>query len=315
MMNLTNRSILFICFCLLSIFVVYEHASSADAVDLATMIERENKLAAGESEFFNPWQYRILSVWIIESMRGVLGGVLPFLILSFIQNVIIFGLAFAYYKMLGIKNPLLILGGILILAYSFAHSTFASDLSFNTYFDIIFYLTGAWLILTQRYVWIIPLTFVACLNRETCGFIPLMLVVPFVGISKQKWMIAGAALAAYAIAFLSVRFYYGFQPAVGIHGITSPVDYLKFNLTFFKMYPELLGTFMILPVIVLLGFRNLPVVLQRWFWLIVPFWFVLHLAKSTAIETRLFLVPVAIIFVPAFLWLIENYSENRKLPG
>jgi hypothetical protein len=147
-----------------------------------------------------------------------------------------------------------------------------------------------------------------------------MLIVPFLdkrlrGVTRQQWSIAITSLVAYAIVFIGVRLYYGYQPAVGIHGITSVKDYLLYNLKFFRMYPELIGTFTILPIIVILGLKKLPLVLQRWFWLIVPFWIVLHLVKSTAIETRLFLVPVALIFVPAFLWLIEEYSENRKLPG
>ncbi|MEI9917743.1 MAG: hypothetical protein WDO14_02955 [Bacteroidota bacterium] len=326
-MNPTGKIILFTCFCLLSIYVVYEHATSGAAVDLATQIDRHKKLIDGQSEFFNPWQYRILSALVLQAMidvyQAVVPGkpeIVPYLALSFIQNVIIFYLAFAYYKVLGIRNPLLILAGIVMLSYSFASSTFASDLSFNTYFDIIFYLAAGWLILTGRYVWIVPLTIVATMNRETCGFIPLMLIAPFIdkklgGVTKQQWIITIASLVGYVVVFVGIRLYYGYQPAVGIHGITGVKDYLLFNLKFFRMYPELIGTFTILPIIVLLGFKKLPVVLQRWFLLIVPVWIVIHFAKSTAVETRLFLVPMTLIFVPAFLWLIEEYSESRKLQG
>jgi hypothetical protein len=306
---------------------VYEHATSGVAVDLATQVERHKNMIAGESEFFNPWQYRIFSSLVLQLMIDVYNVVapgkpeiVPYLALSFIQNILIFYLAFAYYKILGLRNPLLILGGIVVLSYSFASSTFASDLSFNTYFDVIFYLAAGWLILTGRYLWIVPLTMIACLNRETCGFIPLMLIIPYVdkklgGVTRQQWMIAIGSLVGYAVVFIGVRMYYGYQPALGIHGITSVTDYLLFNLKFFRMYPELIGTFTILPIVVIPGFKKLPVVLQRWFLLIVPFWIVLHLAKSTAVETRLFLVPMALIFVPAFLLLIEEYSESRKLQG
>src|ERR1043165_9362183 len=142
-MNFTSKIILFVCFCLLSVYIVYEHATSGVAVDLATQVERHKNMIAGQSEFFNPWQYRIFSSLVLQVMIDIYNAVapgrpeiVPYLALSFIQDVIIFYLAFAYYKVLGIKNPLLILAGIVLLAYSLASSTFASDLSFNTYFDI-----------------------------------------------------------------------------------------------------------------------------------------------------------------------------------
>jgi hypothetical protein len=110
---------------------------------------------------------------------------------------------------------------------------------------------------------------------------------------------------------VAVRAYFGYQPAVGIHGMTSPKDFFMFNITFFRMYPLLLGTLSVIPIVVMFNLGNLPAILRHWFWLIVPFWFLIHLAKGTAVETRLFLVPQVIIFLPAFLLLIDHwYVEN-----
>jgi hypothetical protein len=53
--------------------------------------------------------------------------------------------------------------------------------------------------------------------------------------------------------------------------------------------------------------------LKRWCLLIVPFWLVIHMVKSTAMESRLFLVPQALIFIPAMLWLIEDFYKRYSL--
>jgi hypothetical protein len=222
-----------------------------------------------------------------------------------------------YFQKLGIRNPFLQAAGLLVLCFCISTSVFQSDLSFNTYFDIIFYLIAALLILNERIWWIIPLTVIAALNRETSGFIPLMALAPFAfsfrEYTRAKIIVVSTSLALFALVFVSVRAYYGYQPAVGIHGMTSPADFFMFNITFLRMYPLLLGTLSIVPIIVLFNLRKLPVLLRHWFWLIVPVWFVIHLVKGTAMETRLFLVPQALIFLPAFLLLIDHwYQENMN---
>lgn len=314
---------------LLSVYVVYEHATSPLAVDMQTQIDRHGRWMAGESEFFNPWQYRIFSAYVLEGVIGVFHFVLPgkpeavpYVALHFVQVLIIFYLSLMYFKRLGLRNPFLQLAGLLVLCFCISTSVFQSDLSFNTYFDIIFYLTAAILILDGHIWWMVPLTALAALNRETSGFIPLMVLVPFTlrlrEISRPAALVACLSMAVFVIAFIAVRVHYGFQPAVGIHGMTSPMDFLMFNLTFLRMYPLLLGTLSIIPIVVIFNLAKLPVILRHWFWLIVPVWFVVHLAKGTAVETRLFLVPQVIIFIPAFLllvdhWYVENLNSSTPL--
>jgi hypothetical protein len=307
---------------LLSFYVLYEHATSPLAVDMQRQIERHEKVIAGQSEFFNPWQYRIFSAGVVEAVIRIYNSVrpggseaIPYLAVHFVQVVAIFLLCLFYFQKLGLRNPFLLAIGLVISCFCISTSVFQSDLSFNTYFDIIFYLTAALLILTGRIAWIIPLTAIAALNRETSGFIPLMVLAPFTtnlaAIDRRKIVVAAASLVVFAIVFFSVRWYFGFQPAVGIHGMTSPSEFLMFNLTFFRMYPLLLGTLSIVPLVVIFHLAKLPVLLRHWFWLIVPFWFVIHLVKGTAMETRLFLVPQLLIFIPSFLLLIDHwYNEN-----
>ncbi len=318
-----SRWLLFLLFSILSAYIVYEQATDSIAIDLETQLVRHERMLSGESEFFNPWQYRVLSTYLVEGFYQTIHFVIPqvdkiyaFLFFRFLQNVLIFYIAFLYYQSIGVRNPLLILTGICILSYAMAHSVFQSDLSFNTYFDIFFYLLGGWLIIREKYVWIIPLMFVAALNRETSLLIPAMLVVPFIQwkrmiIPGNVLRIATASVFAFFVVFIGVRVFYGYQPSEGIHGMKGFADYLLFNIRFKRMYPELIGTLSFLPIMVLLFLRILPLLLQQWFWVVCPVWFAIHLAYSTAVETRLFLVPHALIFIPAFLYLIEDWYKRQ----
>jgi len=308
---------------LMSGYVTYMHIADGRAIDMDRQIDRHEKIMAGNSEFFNPWQYRIFAPLLLEGLILVYKKtlpaqpeVLPFIVLHFIQLILVFYLALLFYEALGLRNPFALWTGLIFVCYNMASSAFMSDLSYNTYFDIAFYLLAGLLIIRERYYWLVPLTFIATLNRETCAFIPLMVLIPFfrkdVIDRRKRLIVAGLSGIAFLAAFLGTRWYFGYQPAVGINGMTSPLDYLTFNVTFFRLYPLLIGTLGIIPLIVVLNFSKLRhLCLRRWFWLIVPAWFAIHLLKANAMETRLFLVPQVLIFVPAFLFLMERWYKAQ----
>lgn len=313
-----------VCFILLSSYVVYKQATDLNAISLDEQVARHQRMLAGESEFFNPWQYRILSMYVVEGfhqglhlLSARMDKPVSFLLFRFLQTLLIFYIAKSYYEALAIRNPWLILSGMLIMAFSMAHSVFQSDLSFNTYFDILFYLIAGLLIIRKKYPWIIPLMVLAALNRETSLLIPGMLIIPFITwkpfhIQRNILWISAFAGLAFAICFIGVRMYFGYPPAEGINGMKGLTDYLFFNLRFFRTYPELMGTLAFLPLVVILFLKRLPIILQQWFWVVCPVWFLIHFAYSTAVETRLFLVPQVLIFIPAFLWLIENWYGQSE---
>lgn len=304
--------------------MVYKQATDSHAVDLERQEVRHQRMLDGDSEFFNPWQYRMFSTLVAEGFYRGLNSIIPsmdrvksFLLFRFLQNLLIFFVADLYFRALNIRNPWLRLTGQLILAFCMAHSVFQSDLSFNTYFDILFYLLAAWLILKKYYIWIIPVTAVAAFNRETSALIPAMLVIPFINWKARRipWSVLKPGIVAgilFILVFVSVRVYYGYRPAVGIHGMTTIRDYVLFNMKFFRIYPELLGTLAFLPIVVLVYLKRLPEMLRTWFWIICPIWFVIHFVYTTAVETRLFLVPQALIFIPAFLLLVESWYKDNE---
>lgn len=301
----------------LSLYVLYEQVVNCHAIDMATQLFRHNNVLEGKSEFFNPWQYRVLSVYLVEFLQLFFLRIFDnhyyaFYFLRFLQNLAIFVVAYKYYKALELKSDFLIVLGILLLGYNMSHSVFQSDLSLNTYFDVLFYLLTGYLIVMNKALWILPLIVIAALNRETSILIPILLAgcaIDFTNkkiANRQNIKIAVWSLVFFMIIFISLRLYYGMPSAVGIHGMQSPLEYLKFNLTFFRMYPELFGTLGIIPLIVILRFKSLNNYLRTFFFLLVPVWFIIHFLKSTAVETRLFLVPQALVFIPACLKIIEK---------
>lgn len=308
-------------YAILSIYVVYRQATDGNAITLQEQVVRHERMLSGNSEFYNPWQYRILSTYLVEWFTQLvtlllgINVVKAFLIFRLLQNLFIFGLAHLLWQRIGILNPWLILSGMVLLGFNMAHSVFQSDLSFNTYFDVFFYLLGSWLILSDRIVWIIPLMLAAALNRETSLLIPGMVLLagitwkPF-SIKRKYFWVAGASVIAFLFVFVSVRMYYGYRVPEGINGMVSFSDYLRFNFSYKRVYPEMIGTFAVLPLVVILFLKRLPMMLKQWFWLICPAWFSIHFAFSTVVETRLFLVPQTLIFIPAFIFLVEAWYAN-----
>lgn len=314
-------------FIILSAYVLYEQAMSCIGVGMEVQMERHVRFMAGDAEFYNPWQYRVLSGYVLEGfirffdiLPMKLHSFIPYFALKFLQNMLVFWAGWHFYKALKIQSWNLLLVGLLLLAFNMSNSNWQADMAYNTYFDVFFYLLAGWIILKAHPAWIVPVTALAVLNRETSGFIPVMLILtafsfrPFRLERKERLWYGLLALLVYVILFAGVRWYFGLQPYEAIHDIDTPLEFFRFNIGFFSMYPQLIGTFGIVPLLALLAFRKWPAYLQATGLLIIPFWVLVHLFKSMAMETRLFLVPQALIFIPALLSLIEWEWKKIQMP-
>ena len=309
---------------ILSAYIVYEQAISCIGVGMEIQMERHARFIAGNSEFFNPWQYRVLSGLILEGFIRAFNALplqvhpyTPYFALRFLQNILIFWVAYHYYRALSGKSWFLLLTGILLLAFNMSNSNWQADMAYNTYFDIFFYLLAAYVILKAHPAWIIPITAIAVLNRETSGFIPFMLMLTAFDfekmrlVRKKRLWYGVISLAIYFVLFGAVRLYFGLRPYEAIHDIDTPWEFFQFNIRFFNMYPQLIGTLGIVPLITIFWFRRWPFFLRAIGLLIIPFWVIIHLFKSMAMETRLFLVPQALIFIPALICLVEYELKKR----
>jgi hypothetical protein len=241
------------------------------------------------------------------------------------QNIIIFLFSLWYFRTLKFSFQVSFVG-LIILAYGLCFAFFASGLSFNIYTQIAFFLLAAIFINLQKDEWIIPLTILAALNREEAIFIPVMLMASrFVQInlkSPDKHFILTLtrrvllSIIGFFVIYWGLRYILGPAPYDNSrYGAVYPgmmlIQLNAFNpntwIGLFEMYNGL-------PLFILL-FKKWPAILKSYLILLVAPWFILEFAFGSADETRLFLVPLFITFVPAALSLFPilntNLQENR----
>jgi hypothetical protein len=233
-----------------------------------------------------------------------------FITFRVLQNLAIFILVFLYYRKLGL-NTYAALVGLTLLAWGMSHSNFNSDLSFNTYSDFLFYCVAALAILYESYGWVVPVTALAACNRETSGLIPVMLLAyTFIRERDNRARaIAVAALTVYVVVFIGLRFVYGPRPLMAGYGNRPGLDYLTYNLFHFRTYVQGFATLGILPFTALYAFRHWPNDLRAFFWAIVPIWILIHSVLSIVNETRYFLMPLGLVFIPGTLFGLLRYTE------
>jgi hypothetical protein len=279
-------------------------------------LERHTDVLQGRAP--NPWQYRVLSEWIAAGFVKLFGFlpapdavVFGFLSFRLLQNIAILICAFLLYKRLG-NSSLLGLLGIFLLAASMKNALFESDLSFNTYFDLLFYLLAALLILDKKYLWIIPLMFFASLNRETSGLIPFLLLsaawtdsdsAPF-----KRMFPAFLSLVVWGIVFAALRFIYPGRPLFIPYDRAPGFSLLIYNLTRPVTWTELFHTLGFIPLLGLPVFFAWHSFWKRFFFILIPVWFGIHAVASVMAETRLFLVPQALIFIPGIIFLVRHLA-------
>ncbi len=320
-----------------TVYIVYEHTVDADSIPLSEQYKRHQDLLNMESEFYNPWQYRIFSTYLQEGVSFVISPLVPeighpsfkefqpyisVIVLKFLTIGILLYMFIVYLGALDINNDAHAYVLLMILTFQISNSTFASGHSINTYFDIIFYLAGAILVLKNKTFGLIPVVFFAALNRETSGLIPFLILYTIKGgdwkgisLKSKRVVVLLICLFVYSSVFIGTRLYFG-SPDYhgGLTKLESPLDFFLFNLTFPRSSLELFGTLGFLPILYLFYFRkiNHDFILFS-FLLIVPAWFAIHFFFSQVSESRMFLVPNVLVFLPGIgLLLDQRAGHNNK---
>ncbi len=176
----------FICFCLalLSVYPVYRNFYYSNGIKT---YERHQAVLEKRSEFYNPWQYRVLAPAIVEGMLWIYNNTIDriypieeklnfsiantsgtnaetdeFVRLMQTPGAMKYMIVFIFFRFIEhflifylawrlwnyfTGNNYLVFFGICFLALSMGNAVTAADLSFNTYLDNIFYLLTALLIL------------------------------------------------------------------------------------------------------------------------------------------------------------------------
>jgi hypothetical protein len=364
-----KQKLLFIAFCfsLLSLYPIYKNFYNGAAV---TTYERHIALIEGRSEYFNPWQYRMLCPLVIEGMmwiynhtidlvypieekfsfqitqtseptpetkqflellatKGAVKYMIVFLAFRFLLNLSVFTLAFCVWRFF-INNNWLVFLGLMMLSIFMGNAVIASDLTFNTYLDNVFYLLTACIILFRKHpLWLLPITVLAAFNRETAMLIPGLYFISQIDLTMfhfsrmnlkdihfpkaSMWVYTGVLYLIFISIFFGVRFYYGYQPPQ-IWKVAAGLPMIKLNLLSAvagKSYFEMIGVFGVMPFIILYTFKRHLLLLRTWFLYLVPLWFAVHIYSVVIYQTRLFLVPVILVFIPMVLWLVENSYKKE----
>ena len=317
------------CALLLSLFTVTVQIRAAGGFSYLAGEQMKRHDAVIQGTTGNPYQYRILSEYLVEEIIVLLrhlGTPFPeisaFIIFRILQNIIIFSLAVMYYKALGMSSYFALMG-ISLLSWGMSHATYNSDLSFNLYSDIIFYLLAGIAILHRKFLWVIPITGFAALNRETSGFIPFMVLAECWSLRKreqtitQPMLIAVTAFILYLITFYSLRHLIGARGLITASGKTPGLEFFRYNVSRYITWIQLVATLGILPVLAILSIRQWPETLKAFFGLMIFPWFFIHFFASAIAETRLLLVPHTLIFIPGALLGLKNCcqkSEDMLLP-
>lgn len=271
---------------------------------------------------YSPWQYRVVgevTATVFLRVFNLLGrsSTAAFFCLGWLQKVLIFFLSFVFFRLIGIDSFLSV-GLMSLLVWSVQNGNYHSGMAYDTYFDVIFYLTGAILVLLHKWSWTIPLMLVGALNRETFGCFALIVLLcglqwKPLGIRDRQAFFSGvASLAVYAAVFLGVRLAFGPHPGFDPYKHKIGLDMVLFNLTDQKSYYYLFFTLGLFPL-TLLFWKRWPEVLKIFAVAILPVWVVIHLVFGAVFETRLFFVPLILIFLPAAGLLIQE--SIRKTPG
>lgn len=276
----------------------------------------------------DPWQYRIASAWIALRARDVARvagfhkhqGVVGFLGWRVLQNIAIFGLAWLLYRRLGLGPPAAALGLVLV-AYAMTQALYHAGLAWDTYGDVALYLGAALLILARRYAWIVPLSVVAALNRDTGGLIPVMLIATAVPLGlrtaegRRAALLGLAALAAFGVTIAAVRIAMGPSKLIVPEGHHQGWELFKFNVTRGVTWDNVFKMVTVIPLLALIQWRSWPPALRVLAVTVVPVWLVVHFFGAVVAETRLLLVPYVLVAVPGALAGLRAADAERRVPS
>lgn len=274
-------------------------------------VTRHSQVLKGRAP--NPWRYRVLSEWVVHGAirfsRDVLHVKDPyvtgFYAVRVVQNIAIFILAAAYYRRLGLSDARILLA-LSCLAWAMTEVFFNSDLSFNSYGDMIVYLIAGLLILSGVYWAIMPLSIIGALNRETSILVPVLLgstalIAPRIA-RRRITFVAAVTLVLFVAILAYLRWYLGDGGPHTASGSALGWDALRDNVFNPRTWWRLVATLTLLPVLVVMGYRHWPRELRLFAWTLLPVWTITHFLIATPAETRHFLVPLVLILIPGAMF-------------
>jgi len=275
-----------------------------------------------------PYRYRILTDYVLAGVIHLAPGQMPekYVTVSFIfrifQNFFIFLAAYGFFRTLHFSRARSYLG-LVLLAYGMCFAFYGTGLSFYIYTELLFFLVAI-ILINRGHDWLIlPLTILGALNREESVFIPIMLLlvrwseerckVTWANFFKIRYIqIFLASMLAYFLVYFGLRYVLGPAAYVGSrYGAIYPgLNLLLLNILNQKTWIGLLQMYN-LTLLALLFIKKWPKRLMVWLFGMVLPWFGAQFMFASTAETRLFLVPLALVFIPAVISLLDlNMPDN-----
>ncbi|MBY0275550.1 hypothetical protein K2Z84_09415, partial [Candidatus Binatia bacterium] len=264
----------------------------------------------------DPWGYRVLQAVVIEGVRRALPAIdlaWIFVGVRWCVNVALFAAAASYLASLGF-GVAAVAAGLAALGWSVCLANYNAGLAFDTYAEVALYLAAASLLVRGRAGPVVLLAWLAAANRETALLMPLLIALaPAVVPTRRRLALGGIALAGQVAIVLALRMALGPQPLIVPEGYAPGLPLLGYNLLRLVTWLNLATTFLFVPVLALATWRRWPPVLRRSA-LLVPLWVVPHFVGAIVAETRLFLVPYALVVLPAALLALDPASASSPVP-
>lgn len=286
-------AILIVCSVLLSLHALAWHYHSFTAARLNTIeLEWHRRGLAGDLQM--PWRYRVFSKLINEGLLRAMPDRPPkmaFLISRFAVGVLLFVLAGLYYRRLGLDDGQILIS-LAVLGWCAGYGFIGSAFSFDTWWDVCFYLMGALACLGGRFWLCIPLAMLGALNRESSGFIALMPLA-----FGWRWKVSLAGFAAWGLTMAGLVAWFGpcermenpqqIWLAIMRQSVSSKITYMG-----------LFAALSVIPLASALRWRQWPRFLRFWGVMILPVWGFVFLCLNNAFEVRYWILPMALIFIP-----------------
>lgn len=277
-----------------------------------------------------PDQYRVLTDrLVVVAVEAAEALALPrpvgltFVALRLLQNLLLFVLAYAFYRRLGIPPYPAVLG-LSALAWGMTQANYGADLGFNASTDTLLYLGAALALVSGRPAWLVPITAIAALNRESSILIPYMALAFAVRRETRLTLdkaIAGpafAALVVWCLLFTALHVSLGQRPwALHESGAAPGLEMLRYNLTNGAAWAHGFGMLGILPLLALMSWRGWAAPLKPIFWSVVPLWCIAQLLCAPLAQSRVLLLPQVLVFIPGVLCGLAYWRERREndVPG
>jgi hypothetical protein len=275
-----------------------------------------------EGKAGTPNQYRVLVPWIMQWFlerwygRGTRVWSMDLAIGTRVVQQIIMFAVLALYLLAWKLKPEMVLGGMGFIASSMMNGVRYADLSYSTYTDIALYLVVALLILKRRYLWTLPVIVLGALNRETSGLMPVLVGSAWFfdkGLRREVILSALVGILLWGGIQLYLHKIFGFQAQnPGYNGMVFPNLWVH-NLTHVLGWAIMLLTMGMLPFWAFARWKFLPEKLKIMTLALVPAWTVPHLLGGNFVEARIFLVPLLVCFLPAFLLVFGKGNTSLAL--